>query len=76
MLEFGRWIRDAGDEGGQTLGSEEEDARVARRSFFIFVAVSLVSGAETLRCTTTDTPDVEVDALSILGADTAWAGSL
>ena len=57
-----------------------EDETVARLSLLVSVAVSLISG--------TDTPDVEVDALSILGRSAGplevvaqsvgsdWAGSL
>ena len=82
MVELGGWIRDAGEEGGPNLGSEEEGARVAKLSLLVFV-VSLVSGIDTfLHGTTTDTPDVDVDALSIftgtLEADAAcsrWTGS-
>lgn len=70
MLEFGRRIRNAGEEEGSTLGSEE-DASVARLSLLVFIAVSLMSGVEIfLHGTTTDTPDVDVDALSILGRST------
>lgn len=48
--------------------SEEEDARVARLSFLDLVAVSLVSHADLCtEGTTTDTPEVDVDARSILG---------
>ena len=59
----GGWIRDVGEEG-PNLGSEEDGARVARLSFLVFV-VSLMSGIDTLRGATTDTPRVDVNALPI-----------
>lgn len=57
-----------GEEGGPNLGPEDEV--VARLSLFVAVAAPLVSGVTTLQGTTTDTPDVDVDALSILGRST------
>lgn len=69
------------EEGEPSLGPGVEDTGVSRPSF-------LVSGVDTLQGTTTDTPDVDVDALSILGRSTGtlelvyaqseglrWAGS-
>lgn len=57
-------IHDAGEEGGPSLGSEQDSARVARLSLLDFV-ISLMSGIHTLHGTTTDTPDVDLDTLSI-----------
>ena len=59
--------------------SEEEDAKVARLSFLVFVAVPPMSGVNIFsQGTATDTPDVDVDALSILGRSTGTleAGAL
>ena len=56
-----------GEEESPTLGSEEDDKRVARLPFL----VSVVSGIDTFsQWTTTDTPDVDVDARSIFGRST------
>ena len=56
-----------GEEESPTLGSEEDDKSVARLSFL----VSVVSGIDTFsQWTTTDTPDVDVDARSIFGRST------
>ena len=61
-------IRNAGEEGEPSLNSED-DAGVARLSLLVFV-ISLI---DTLHGTTTDTPDVGVDAFSIF---TSWCGML
>ena len=87
ISELGGWIRDAEEEEGPDLGPEVEDETVARLSLLGSVAIPLVSGVDALQGTTTDTPDVEVDALSILGRSagplevfaqsvgSCWAGS-
>ena len=81
-MELGGWIRDVGEEGGPNLGSEEEGVRDARLSLLVVVS-PLMSGIDTLHGTATDTPDIDVDALSIftgtLEADavcSGWAGDL
>ena len=81
MSELNGSIWDAEEEGSPTHDLEVEDARVATLSL-------LVSGVNTfLQGTTTDTPEVDVDALSILGRSagmlevgvpsmgSCWAGS-
>ena len=39
MSEFGGQIRDLGEEGSPSLGTEVKESRVARLSFLVFVVV-------------------------------------